>query len=394
MQKLLKSKRGAIIALWAILLPVIVGMIGFVVDIGAIYVDRTKLQYTADAAALAGAAKIDDEAAAKSLATAYVTKNSTAVTSPDITITTNKEKQKQVNVNLTKNSPTYFLKVFKIYGMDISVHAAATGAKTPGLFDYAMVIDEPEKNFTIFGGGAPANTSITGSIYINANEVFMDDNTSTTKEHNDITGYICTTSSKQPTYMDNKHNKDKFGDKIITNTPKLDFKTETDSKIKELLASTTTYNSKADASTNHPWKTVDGIDYSQSIKIFIPKGESLNFGPLYQDGESTLAKTKQKIIIIAEGDLNLSGIGTISGTADVTLCSIHGNIKFDGVVEKGAHFKCLAPEGTLDFVGGNISMIGYLVAHHMVMGDGGTLNITSDGSLTGGDKISKLRLVE
>ena len=53
-----KSQRGAVIVLFALLLPVLFGFMGLGIDVGLAYVEKGKVQDIADAAALAGAAKL------------------------------------------------------------------------------------------------------------------------------------------------------------------------------------------------------------------------------------------------------------------------------------------------------------------------------------------------
>ncbi len=50
-----KSQRGAVIVLFALLLPVLFGFMGLGIDVGLAYVEKGKVQDIADAAALAGA---------------------------------------------------------------------------------------------------------------------------------------------------------------------------------------------------------------------------------------------------------------------------------------------------------------------------------------------------
>ena len=54
-----KSQRGAVIMLFALLLPVLFGFMGLGIDVGLAYVEKGKVQDIADAAALAGAAHLD-----------------------------------------------------------------------------------------------------------------------------------------------------------------------------------------------------------------------------------------------------------------------------------------------------------------------------------------------
>ena len=54
-----KSQRGAVIVLFALLLPVLFGFMGLGIDVGLAYVEKGKVQDIADSAALAGAAHLD-----------------------------------------------------------------------------------------------------------------------------------------------------------------------------------------------------------------------------------------------------------------------------------------------------------------------------------------------
>ena len=54
----LKQKKGAVIALLALLLPILLGFTGLAVDIGRLYMEKGRLQNIADAAVLAGLAEL------------------------------------------------------------------------------------------------------------------------------------------------------------------------------------------------------------------------------------------------------------------------------------------------------------------------------------------------
>lgn len=60
--KFMVIQRGAIIVFFALLLPLILGFMGFGIDLSLAYVQKGKLQDIADAAALAGAAHLGEEA--------------------------------------------------------------------------------------------------------------------------------------------------------------------------------------------------------------------------------------------------------------------------------------------------------------------------------------------
>ena len=54
----LKNKKGAVMTLFAILLPVLLAFTGIAVDLGRLYMEKGRLQNIADSAALAGMAEL------------------------------------------------------------------------------------------------------------------------------------------------------------------------------------------------------------------------------------------------------------------------------------------------------------------------------------------------
>ena len=91
-RRILKEQRGAFMVFFAILVPLFIGMIGFAVDAGFIYMQKAKMQDIADAAALAGAARLNDgeerEGNVASAVRAYAKANGLKITTAtsDITI--------------------------------------------------------------------------------------------------------------------------------------------------------------------------------------------------------------------------------------------------------------------------------------------------------------------
>ena len=59
--KIKNCQRGAVIVLFALLLPVLFGFMGLGIDVGLAYVEKGKVQDIADSAALAGAAHLADD---------------------------------------------------------------------------------------------------------------------------------------------------------------------------------------------------------------------------------------------------------------------------------------------------------------------------------------------
>lgn len=78
-----RSERGAVVVLAAVLMVVLLGAGALALDLGAARVDHRHAQGSADAAALAAAAELDDFAAARAAAIDYATRN---VTGDDVEV--------------------------------------------------------------------------------------------------------------------------------------------------------------------------------------------------------------------------------------------------------------------------------------------------------------------
>lgn len=100
----LKKQQGAIIALFALLLPILLAFTGFAVDFGRLYMEKGRLQNIADAATLAGLAELKAQNKA----------NGQLVTGmPDGAVTADEEELLEVantgaNEYLRKNSGDFF----------------------------------------------------------------------------------------------------------------------------------------------------------------------------------------------------------------------------------------------------------------------------------------------
>ncbi|MBQ7515763.1 MAG: pilus assembly protein [Schwartzia sp.] len=117
-------QRGSVIVLTALLLPLMLGFCGMAVDLGNLYIHKSRLQNTADAAALAGAAKFAGESEtvtthpqADAEAQRYVNKDMKTNTLPNETTRERYQAQEQdgviyYRVALTENVPLYFLRIF------------------------------------------------------------------------------------------------------------------------------------------------------------------------------------------------------------------------------------------------------------------------------------------
>jgi Putative Flp pilus-assembly TadE/G-like len=133
------SERGQVLTLTAFFLVALLGMAGLAVDVGAWYVKRQDAQAAADFGALAAAAKLpDDQSAAISTGSAYVSKNvpgASAAVTPGYDGSDSK-----VEVKVTTTAPTFFAKIFGIDSVTIKTRAVAE--KTEGTAPQAIYVHE------------------------------------------------------------------------------------------------------------------------------------------------------------------------------------------------------------------------------------------------------------
>lgn len=131
-----RAERGAVAVAVAILLPVIIGVTGLVIDVGSWYETQSQLQNAADAAALAGAQDLPNSpssatAAAQTLAADNV---SGATVTP---VTPYDGDSSEIQVTVSKRGSVTFASIFGISGPTITASAVAEATQGTGNFIYA-----------------------------------------------------------------------------------------------------------------------------------------------------------------------------------------------------------------------------------------------------------------
>jgi Flp pilus assembly protein TadG len=131
-----RAERGAVAVAVAILLPVIIGITGLVIDVGSWYETQSQLQNAADAAALAGAQDLPNSpssatAAAQTLAADNV---SGATVTP---VTPYDGNSSEIQVTVSKPGSVTFASIFGISGPTITASAVAEATQGTGTFIYA-----------------------------------------------------------------------------------------------------------------------------------------------------------------------------------------------------------------------------------------------------------------
>jgi len=137
-----KNERGQAVALMVVSMVVLLGMAALVVDAGAWWRDKRRLQGTADAAALAGAQQLpNDPSGARTMAMNYANQNGGDVAGADITVSTSSAANDTMTVTARRNDPGFFSNILGIGSANISARAKArVGPPAAARFVAPMVV--------------------------------------------------------------------------------------------------------------------------------------------------------------------------------------------------------------------------------------------------------------
>lgn len=120
---ILRNQRGSAIVILALCLPVLLGLAALVVDIGFLYLNKTQLANSADAAALAGAKELPkDPIEAINIAEEYALTNGKPT---DITDTTISADNKTIYVEISRDVKLFFAPILSINSSTVTAKAAA-----------------------------------------------------------------------------------------------------------------------------------------------------------------------------------------------------------------------------------------------------------------------------
>lgn len=138
----IKSERGQAFVLAAVAMVMCMGMAALVLDVGNWFRDKRRLQGTADAAALAGAQMLPDDASgAQSQALSYANKNGGDVAGSSIVISSQYQANDTISVSAKRTDAGIFSKVIGLSGADITAKSAArVGPPAEALHVAPMVV--------------------------------------------------------------------------------------------------------------------------------------------------------------------------------------------------------------------------------------------------------------
>ena len=147
------AEDGQVIVIVALMLVVLVGVTGLVLDVGRLYLAREQLQSSADAAALAAASQLPDVSAAAAAAQQYGGQSGGLNAQPGLTgVTTNISTKcltglpcnpaNTIVVAEQVSVPTTFIKIFGFGSVDVTAKAtAAMGGGVPAPRNIMIVLD-------------------------------------------------------------------------------------------------------------------------------------------------------------------------------------------------------------------------------------------------------------
>jgi Flp pilus assembly protein TadG len=153
---------GQAAVLSVVWMVVLLGLAGFVIDVGSWFHSQRDLQAQADASALAGAQALPDNTSnAATLAKSYAAKNGFTLPTSGITIWNDQVPSDSITVKVGQDAPTYFSKLFGI--TTVAIHAKSTArSNLLGSAKYVAPIAVNIKHPMLAGQGCPCfNTSTT-----------------------------------------------------------------------------------------------------------------------------------------------------------------------------------------------------------------------------------------
>jgi len=388
-------QRGSILVLFAITLPLLFLFSGMAVDLGYVYVQRSHMQNSADAAALAGATKLNtSDTAAGEFAQIYLSQNSTAADSgQSVAITYPHEKDlKKIRVEITEDIPLFFFRYFGYNTMSLSVHAIASCASGSSgdidIFSYSM-ISGGDSPFYLLGEWGSGSNHFNGPIHVNGKFQFDKNSESghgtdnIPGSGNTITSPISISAAKYPIGGLDKPANQVLAKNFTYGTTKIDI-TENNPTIKAKIDALT--NKANTFSDSHPANVWGSIDVG---KLTTPLYVTGNFGSGNNAKNIVSGTYNNNVTIVATGDISLNfSAASFSSTATVTLISLTGNIFISG--GNVVNLNALAPHGSITVNGGGTTLNGWILGQSITLGQGSRTYANGNwkGGASGSGKIS------
>lgn len=165
--KFLKEERGSSIIITALLMVVMVGVAGLVIDMGILYKTKSSLNKTVNAAVLSGAQElINSDSMVQEVVKEILNADGEGESLKSINI--DRDGSYKLSVVLEKEVPLYFLRLFKLYSMkvyssstaELATMSRAEGAVPLGIDEsipleymkeYSLKVDSGDSTYGNFG---------------------------------------------------------------------------------------------------------------------------------------------------------------------------------------------------------------------------------------------------
>ncbi|PAB58367.1 Tad domain-containing protein [Anaeromicrobium sediminis] len=339
MRNFVKNQDGVSVSIFALLFMMLLCMVGVVIDGGMLYVTKTHLQKTANAAVLSGAQELNNNNnEVKSIVNYILTAHNELESLEKLEF----PEDKKVTIYLTKEVMTPFYRLFGVEKVPVSVKASAAlfGSTKSSIFDYLIFSEDPKKTFYVSG----SKNKFNGKVHINGpSEISGSDN-----QFNDIYEYVGK--------LKNSGGNNKFpnGKEKSVYMDILDI-----SKDEYKANATTVYNRKKTFSNSNT--NVDGIIYVEGDVVF--SGGHIS-------GKGT---------VFATGNIILSGSNLKYKSDDdsVAFYSLK-DIEIPGS-DGEFHGLFYAPNGNIKLNGSKNTIKGSLIAKEFESISGSDLNLVYDG---------------
>jgi Flp pilus assembly protein TadG len=161
------SRRGIVLVLVAVLLPVVIGVMALALDGGLLYLQRQKAQSVADAAALAGAYQLyngSNFSVAQGAAIAIGTQNGSTIPSSQVT----SPQTGYIAVSVTSSKPRCFSALWGAGTMSVTANAVARGINPAGGAAIIVLAPTGSNAFTVTAAGGVDTNG--GKIAVNSSD--------------------------------------------------------------------------------------------------------------------------------------------------------------------------------------------------------------------------------
>jgi len=361
---ILLEQRGAVAVLAALMMVVLLGFAAATVDLGAAYVEASRLQTALDAGALAGAAELPDSAAATQAALRYVEQN--GYCEEEVLVEINNGVIRLTGVT---EQPANFLRVLGIRELAVRQDAAARALSSAagGVWDYRIFSGSSSYTFNMGG-----QFNIDGSVHSNGGLSISPGygrlaGAAESRTYLYVNQWTTVVGSQNP-------------DADYIEMP--DFTGSVDQAMPDSYAVHTTGSALSQPSSKQYWNGDMYVEGSVGVKnqveingnVYINGNLTVSGGNpvcvlngnLYVDGDISFGNNvKIYGSVFATGNITFSGGGMeVSPTTAVCVYSANGNINMT-MASSVTHGIVYAPNGTVNLAGNNTTFYGSIVGYQV-----------------------------